>query len=386
MTEHKVKKIYFPSLNGIRAIAALLVVFHHVEQGKNSLGLNNIARTFTFVEKLGSTGVTLFFVLSGFLITYLLYVERRETKTINITQFYIRRILRIWPLYFLIILISLLYDIYRNDGLYMHDFFILKLFLFIAFLPNLFIIIFSSSGFPIQLWSVGSEEQFYLIWPHLIKRNIINSLNALIVLVVVFCGIRYLFYFIDKNNSFILGGVDLYDLIWRYLYYFRIDCMAIGAIGGYLYFNKVTHYRTIKFLYSKYTQVLTFLIIILLLIIDINLSLFQDSIFAMLFVIVILNVATNKKSILNLEFSFFNFLGKISYGIYVYHPLILMSVLKYFKSNNMINTWLFHSVQYVIILFCTIVISYLSFNYFEKPFLKLKKKYSQIISGNDLKN
>ncbi|QNK77410.1 acyltransferase [Winogradskyella sp. PAMC22761] len=381
MVAKKSKSIYFPSLNGIRAIAALLVVFHHVELEKSRLGLHNIADSFAFVEKLGATGVTLFFVLSGFLITYLLYVERKETNTINVTQFYIRRVLRIWPLYFLIIIISLLYDIYINDGSYVHEFFVFKLFLFITFLPNLFIILFSSSGFPVQLWSVGSEEQFYLIWPHLVKRNIINSLKTLIVLVVVVCGLRYLFYFIDKNNSYFVGGVDLYNLIWRYLYYFRIDCMAIGAIGGYLYFNKVIHHKIIIFLYSKYTQLVTFLLILILLLLDVKLSVFQDSVFALLFMIVILNVATNTKSILNLEFKLFNFLGKISYGMYVFHPLILMSILKYFKNNDMINTVFFHSIQYVLVFFFTIVISYLSFNYFEKPFLKLKKKYTKIISG-----
>ena len=94
-------KIYFPNLNGLRFIAALLVIIHHLEQLLSAFGLKNYWDN-PVIESIGGLGVELFFVLSGFLISYLLFTEEQRTSTISIKNFYIRRVLRIWPLYYLI--------------------------------------------------------------------------------------------------------------------------------------------------------------------------------------------------------------------------------------------------------------------------------------------
>ncbi len=162
------KKVYFPNLNGLRFIAAFLVIIHHIEQFKNILGLeNNYDNPFVLV--VGKLGVILFFVLSGFLITYLLLVEEDITKTISIKNFYIRRVLRIWPLYYFLILLS--FFVFPNIpflnvgpiSLALYNNFSLKIILFILFLPNLALIGFSAVPFVSQSWSVGVEEQFYII-------------------------------------------------------------------------------------------------------------------------------------------------------------------------------------------------------------------------------
>jgi peptidoglycan/LPS O-acetylase OafA/YrhL len=98
-------KVYFPNLNSLRFLAALLVIVHHIEQYKEMLGLSNIFHNHS-IQLMSKIGVTLFFALSGFLITYLLLVEQKELGKINIRAFYIRRILRIWPLYYLIIFLA----------------------------------------------------------------------------------------------------------------------------------------------------------------------------------------------------------------------------------------------------------------------------------------
>ena len=98
-------KVYFENLNAIRFIAASFVIVAHIEFFKNIFNLPNFFDN-AVVAIIGRLGVVLFFVLSGFLISYLLFVEKEITKTISVKKFYVRRILRIWPLYFLIITLA----------------------------------------------------------------------------------------------------------------------------------------------------------------------------------------------------------------------------------------------------------------------------------------
>ena len=92
MIENKVK-VYFPGLNGLQFFAAFLVVASHVELLKSRNGFENDYYTRTFLELCGSA-VTFFFVLSGFLITYLLIIEKNLTGKISLSQFYLRRIFK----------------------------------------------------------------------------------------------------------------------------------------------------------------------------------------------------------------------------------------------------------------------------------------------------
>ena len=107
MTIDKYKSIqHFKGLNSLRFFAALLVLMHHTETIRKKNGLENLEWLGLFRN--GVNAVTFFFVLSGFLITYLLLKENDKTHTVNIGTFYIKRMLRIWPLYFLIFFIGTL--------------------------------------------------------------------------------------------------------------------------------------------------------------------------------------------------------------------------------------------------------------------------------------
>lgn len=127
--------VYFPSLNGVRFIAASLVFVHHfvaIDFVRKKVGYNMESG---FFSPMGGTGVTLFFVLSGYLITYLLLTEYKVENKINIKDFYIRRLLRIWPLYFFTIAINLLYAYFTFT--LSTDFFTTKFLLYIFFFPIL---------------------------------------------------------------------------------------------------------------------------------------------------------------------------------------------------------------------------------------------------------
>lgn len=96
------KVVYLPGLNTIRFIAAFTVIINHIELFKRNFNQSNFLNI-AAIFSMGRLGVVLFFVLSGFLITYLLLLEKDKFKTIDIKRFYIRRALRIWPLYYLLL-------------------------------------------------------------------------------------------------------------------------------------------------------------------------------------------------------------------------------------------------------------------------------------------
>lgn len=155
------KTLHFSGLNGLRAIAAIAVVFGHTSQYLESFGLSVIsfgkyADGSPKSLYLAQYGVTIFFALSGFLITYLLLEEKKQ-HNINIKNFYIRRILRIWPLYYLYFFLSL-FTLYIFKLPFEKETILFYIFLSanIPFILNI------SIGFLGHYWSLGVEEQFYL--------------------------------------------------------------------------------------------------------------------------------------------------------------------------------------------------------------------------------
>src|SRR5437867_1336539 len=98
-------KVYFPGLHGLRFFAAMMVVFSHVELMMDYHSYPNLYANNLAVYESGRMGVTLFFVLSGFLISYLLLTEKKVSGTVAVKKFYTRRILRIWPLYYLLVIV-----------------------------------------------------------------------------------------------------------------------------------------------------------------------------------------------------------------------------------------------------------------------------------------
>ena len=167
--------VYFPGLNGLRFIAAFLVIISHTEYYKGPLGYKDqVSNSFLF--SLGDLSVTFFFVLSGFLITFLLLKEKDQFNSISIRSFYIKRVLRIWPLYFCVVLLGLFLYPYipilnHSDYVGIFDDFGVKVILFLLFFPNLVLLKYGVTPFIAPTWSVGVEEQFYLIWPWLVKYS-----------------------------------------------------------------------------------------------------------------------------------------------------------------------------------------------------------------------
>ena len=362
-------KILFPNLNALRFVAALMVVIHHIEQFKDVFHLpNNWSHTIIF--NIGKLGVVLFFSLSGFLITYLLLIEKKMAGTVSVGSFYMRRILRIWPLYFLIIIIAIFllpfipaFQIPGSELI--HDNLFKKVLLFVFFLPNLLLAVYNPIPFAAQTWSIGTEEQFYLFWPWIFKVPI-NKYVALLVVIVGYIVVDYML-------NFLPDGQYVYYLkhFWQY---FRIDCMAIGGLFALLFYYRVK--SILSFFYNRIVQISVWIITPAMMFFVNNYD-----VFAVLFSIIIVNLATNKKRIFNIENPATDYLGKISYGLYMYHPIAIvlcLQTLLYFKLYNNI-------ALYILSLLCTIGFSAASYRYFEKPFIRMKTKFSKIVSGENAK-
>ena len=260
-----------------------MVVIHHIEQYKNIFGLQNYWTNGT-IRNLGHKGVTLFFVLSGFLITFLLLKEKEETKSINIKYFYIRRILRIWPLYFLIVLSSIFifpyFSFFRSDATSIIDNnFIYILLLSITILPNVTLFKFGAIPFSSQAWSIGVEEQFYLFWPLLIKyiKNLYLTLISIIIVLFVLqnCGVI----------TIKLLGKDFVETeklvqIAYFFKLFRIDCMAFGSIGALLVFHKS---KFLNYFYNPLSSILALVITLILILNPIKIYFLQHHLFCFIY-------------------------------------------------------------------------------------------------------
>ncbi|RTY92292.1 acyltransferase [Flavobacterium sp. GT3R68] len=365
----KDKPLFLPGLNGLRAIASLAVVFSHTTLALGTFNLN----AYILGEgrdgspqgyRLAEYGVTIFFVLSGFLITYLLQIEK-EKHQIDIKKFYIRRILRIWPLYYLYLFAVLLTLYFFKDELV--SFYSLIFYLF--FTANIPFIFQFAIPFLDHFWSIGVEEQFYSFWPWLIKKVQKNITLIILIFIILQNLLRLvLWYLYPFSNSAVFSVVN------------RFDCMMIGGLGAILYLNKNKLF--LKIFDNKYAQFIALSILGLLIINKYHLNAIVDTfIISIVTLTIIVGQINVKNRLLNLNSSFFDFFGKISYGVYVYHPLIIFYCGMLLKNSTIISP-LKYALVYSSVFVSTILIAYFSYNYFEKPFIKIKSKFAVIKSAS----
>lgn len=372
-------KIYFPNLDGLRFVAFLMVYLQH--------GFFNSFKTLdikgTFYEKLidlfcnGGIGVSIFFVLSGFLITYLILVESNLNGKLNIGYFYIRRTLRIWPLYFaVVIFVFLLYPYFKSlygigENIYnrpAYYFFFLSNFDVIN-IQNHYAGLDSLSGN--VTWSVAIEEQFYIIWP-------------------------LLFYLIPKRYyKFIFISTIFISLLFRYLYsndsvmlYFHslgvCADLAIGGLAAYC----ILYFKDFKQLFerlNKPTIICMYILTFVWLYFVTNASnihyftVYSRLISTVFFVFIILEQNYSVNSFYKFSSNkFFTFWGKYTYGLYLLHPIAItiidITLRKFHFSYK--TCFLSSFIIGIFGLIFTMLLSYVSYHFFEIKFLKIKEKFN----------
>lgn len=381
----KDEHIYFRGLNGLRFFAAIAVVITHIELIKYQLGYSSIWRDNMLVFELGSLGVIFFFVLSGFLITYLLMQEKAVKQTVAVKKFYIRRILRIWPMYYLVVLLGFLVlpNIHFIDNPYLNKLldanFTPNFVLYLLFLPNLAFATFAAVPHIGQTWSIGVEEQFYLLWPLIVKHSK-NVLKALLMVIGILIVLKVIVLVLCKQ----MPDSSALKIIKPFLAMTKMESMAIGGIGAYYLFNGN---EKIKWLMNNGLMISAVVVIIGL--VYLTPPVIQDAIYlvySVLFLVIILNVSSNPKSIFKLENRMFKMLGNISYGIYMYHLIVIAFVFAGLNYLGMeINdSFISQLMVYSLTIIITIFVSILSYSYFEKRFLNLKHKFTIIKSGSNI--
>jgi peptidoglycan/LPS O-acetylase OafA/YrhL len=355
-------KIHLPGLNGIRAIAAFAVIFSHIGLSLSSFGMKSLPDI-----DLAGYGVTIFFALSGFLITYLLLIEKERFSGIQIRQFYIRRMLRIWPLYYLYIGLALL-AVYLWPGDEINYSYLPFTIFFSANVPMILAIPMGLLG---HFWSLGVEEQFYAFWPWVADR-VKNLARWIIVFVVLVLVLKILAWLWWQRT----GNLVPYSII----HVTRFHCMAIGALGAILFFNK--NADLLRIAYHPATQVICWISVALL---GFNLfplpSVIKHEVVAIIAVGLIVNVAGNARTLIKLTGLIPDYLGKISFGLYVYHPLVIYILGRF--AGELVTAWpetLRLIFAYVLIPLLTILVAGFSYDFFEKRFLRLKHSYSRVVS------
>ncbi|MEO5892883.1 MAG: acyltransferase [Ferruginibacter sp.] len=354
---------FIKGFDGVRGVSIILVILNH-------LGLYMyLPMTFFFQKRVwplfsGLTGVQIFFGLSGFLITTVLQKELRRTNSINFKNFYIKRSLRLFPA--LLIFYSLIAFCMKMGWIPIDKTGILfALFYVYNFIPQYYY-----SGQLGHLWSLAVEEQFYFLLPLLllfVRKFIMLILTFLIVIAVCF-----VFYFVLPNiylGTYPYGNyLDKFFLIDRWFVPacapIMIGSMAATIIMEKDQFQKLFNIQNRSKVFCVclvlYLSPLYFPNILLA-----SASIFQSASYTLLLCFIYFNQSSLLVKVLS--FKSLAYIGKISYGLYIYQGFFL-------RTGPSLQSAM--KVQaFPMNLLLAIVVAIVSYEFIEKPILKYKIRF-----------
>jgi len=341
---------YIKPLDSLRAIAVILVIIAHWFPETHTLNI------YTGIFN----GVDIFFVLSGFLITRIL-LENRDPNML--AGFYIRRFLRIFPIYYLFIFV--LYLIGPVSGTSIRE----TVVYFLTYTSNLYFFdVKHWDGMLSHLWSLSVEEQFYLLWPWLMLYVSRKFLPHVIMLAIA-VGVASEYYLKDVLlgdiftlscfDGFGVGALIAWAVVYRpgllSKYYLPIGCLAVAALAMQIW--RASGHAPVFIPSRTLTALCTAWVIIFIL---------RDRRF------ILTDLVFNSRPLI--------FIGKISYGIYLYHlmiPYLTYSALHRLNGYlppvvNKYNFYLVRVENFILL----IGLAWVSWVMIERPFLTLKKHFS----------
>jgi peptidoglycan/LPS O-acetylase OafA/YrhL len=353
-------RFYQPELDALRLFAFTSVLVHH---GAGRLG------AFMLFRKSGAFGLSLFFLLSAYLITQLLLREREQWGKIHLKSFYVRRILRIWPLYYATLFASYLL------GLFMPHVFAINRTAFAGFavfivnwLPRT-----GAVGVFGAMWSISIEEQFYLVWPMVVKWRGRASVIAVSVLVIVICPVT-LALFTSR------GWMLWYDTFVEFLFFGTGGLLAL--IVGRSTFRLRPIFRFLLFgagiaswlVAAGFGGIGTDRIPGLTLA-RLCVGYGADAVGCVAIFLAFLGLTNIPRPVV--------YLGKISFGLYVFHlatiKLAVALVSSRFPFTEPLAFWKIAVVDGLGFIFA-VALAALSYRFLEMPFLQIKERFAFVRS------
>jgi len=362
----------FPNLNGLRFAGAIAVIIYHCYTLNREIWGSfyygyAFQKAWIFISK-GHFGVSMFFIMSGFLITYLLLHESSREGKINLFNYLMRRFLRVWPLYFLIVGFGFFIFPHLPYGIEtVHEFW--RFALFLSNIDEIIVGARDSINFLTVTWTVSVEEQFYLAWGILIGLFTFRKTATYL-----------LFFLAIIAASLLFRAFNLHD--HRVLEYHTFSVMSDLATGGIIGLCawKGLAQRWMEWL-PRWSIVLIYLAGgVLLLWEDLlfrgSLFIFERFIPGLFLAFIILEQIYAKNSFYKIDrFPGFFRGGKLTYGLYMYHCIYIYYWSIFFRSNGY-TTEAFQFILFTLaVLVSTYLTSHVSYHYFEKPFLGLKKHF-----------
>lgn len=345
---------YVPGFDALRGFAVFMVIVYHGSYG---------------LFPGGFLGVDLFFMISGYLITGMLWSEFTASSTLSLKNFYARRMLRLHPALVMGVLLALVLWHYTNIRERANPF--IASFASFFYLAN--IVDEEVMGNMNPFWSLSVEEHFYLLWP-LIMLAVLSALNSLqrirfIALLIAGVTVFRIYAAFHGKWDYGLVVIDPYSFTLC-----RIDCILIGAL---VYFASVVPGFDLATGYKKFHQ--TMLVVSLALLasfgfyIDWSDGLWMKGGFLitnMVSAIVILETLRNPKNPL-INNKTIIWIGQRSYGIYVYHYPIFQMMEPLRRHHDPVNFLLVSAVRIIL----SVVLAALSYKYIEQPALRYKNKF-----------
>jgi len=347
---------YFKGLDGLRAIAAFMVICAHFFNAKDFAGHPIIVKAATF----GNSGVSLFFVLSGFVITRILMASVESNSYFK--AFYARRILRIFPLYYFSLL-CYYYLPYLAANFNVHigpqytlGFEQIYHFTYIQNFAKTFNWDFSG---PSHFWSLAVEEHFYLIWPAVVYFVHSVSMKKFLYVTYAMIIIPIIIRLCMLSNNY---NTDYFTLT-------RVDQLAMGSLLAIFERRGSLNINHKKFYYTTLIAGIT-LFIACSFFSDVYKDTFKHTalgaVYFAIIALVIIFSSHSKNPFKFLNSGVIQYLGTISYGIYIWHLIAIVTIVKYYKTPWVI-------LDFILGIAVTIVVASISYYVLEKPFLKLKR-------------
>jgi peptidoglycan/LPS O-acetylase OafA/YrhL len=361
-------RLYLPELDILRFVAFTMVFLYHISNTA-TIPVGTIPHWRVAAEISLRYAVSLFFLLSAFLITLLLEAEIERNGRVHIKAFYIRRITRIWPLYFFILLIcSLLGRLYPDWHLSSR---LVLYFLFMA--GNWWLLSHPLDGPLVSMWSISVEEQFYLLVPIVVGRFKQAGLAAMsIFAIAVSCGTLL---WMGRTGYRFELGMRANSLV-------EVQFFAAGTLLALAV-------RRSPWRASAFQRILLLMVTIIVLpasvyFFDASVGTVRGHLHAPLagYLLILAGCIALFLSFLGLQvrpsLRIFVFLGKISYGLYAYHLIVLDVLSRVWPDTT--NTHPVRLMKHLLAFLTTVALAWLSYKYLEKPFLRLKKQFTFVPS------